>query len=67
MSKGIPIIILSRNYSNGLAVARSLGSEGYAIYFIASSFREGANEIAAKSKYIKEFSEVVSKKVSDER
>ena len=66
MSKGIPIIILSRNYSNGLAVARSLGSEGYAIYFIASSFREGANEIAAKSKYIKEFGEVVSKKVSDE-
>ena len=66
MNSNTPIIILSRNYSNGLAVARSLGAEGFKIYFIASSFREGANDIAAKSKYINKFSEIVSSKVGDE-
>ena len=66
MNRNTPIIVLSRNYSNGLAVARSLGSAGFTVNFIASSFKEGANDIAAKSKYVNEFSEVVSSKVSDD-
>lgn len=59
------VLILSRNYSNGLAVARMLGSVGFTIDMIASSHTEGASDIAACSKYIRNFSEVVSKKVGD--
>lgn len=57
------ILILSRNYSNGLAVARMLGSVGFAVDMIASSYKPGASDVAACSKYIRSFSEVVSKKV----
>ena len=53
-------IVVSRVYSNGLAVARSLGAAGYTVYYIASSNREGANDIVRKSKYVRRFREVVS-------
>lgn len=66
MDKNVPIIVLSRNYSNGLAVARSLGSAGYTVHYIASSHVEGANDIAGMSKYVSSFSEVVSDKVKDD-
>ena len=59
------ILILSRNYSNGLAVARMLGSVGYTVDMIASSHKEGASDVAACSKYIRNFSEVVSRKVGN--
>lgn len=66
MEKSVPIIVLARNYSNGLAVARSLGSAGYTVHYIASSHVEGANDIAAMSKYVSSFSEVVASKVKEE-
>ena len=58
-------IVVSRVYSNGLAVARSLGAAGYTVYYIASSNREGANDIVRKSKYVRRFREVVSPKDSN--
>lgn len=60
------ILVLSRNYSNGLSVARSLGSVGFSVDMIASSHKEGASDIAACSKYIRKFSEVVAKKIGNE-
>lgn len=60
------ILVLSRNYSNGLSVARSLGSVGFVVDMIASSHKEGASDIAACSKYIRNYSEVVSKKMGNE-
>ena len=56
------VIVISRVYSNGLAVARSLGAAGYDVKYIASSNREGTNGIIRRSKYISEFREVVSAK-----
>jgi len=66
VDKKVPVIVLSRNYSNGLAVARSLGSAGYPVHYIASSHVEGANDIAGMSKYVSSFSEVVAEKVKDD-
>ena len=60
------VLLLSRNYSNGLAVARMLGSVGFTIDMIASSHIQGASDVAACSKYIRNFSEVVSKKVGED-
>lgn len=59
------IVVLSRVYSTGLSVIRSLGAEGYTIDLVASAYKEGASKIAAKSKYIRNSVEVVSKKVKD--
>ncbi len=59
----ILIIILSRSYSTGLSVARSLGKAGYTVDMIATSYKAGASEVASRSKYIRNYSEVVSKKV----
>lgn len=65
--KGIDnlVVVLSRNYSTGLAVIRSLGSVGYTVDLVASAFKEGASEMAACSKYVRNSVEVVSKKVKD--
>lgn len=59
------ILVLTRNFSNGLSVARSLGRAGYTVDMIASSHREGANDVASYSKYVREFVEVVSRKVGE--
>lgn len=56
------VIVVSRVYSNGLAVARSLGTAGYTVYYIASANREGASDIVRKSKYVKKFREVITPK-----
>lgn len=59
------IIVLSRSYSTGLSVIRSLGSAGYTVDLIASVHKPGAFKVAAASKFIRNFAEVVSKKVKD--
>lgn len=59
------IVVLSRNYSTGLAVIRSLGSAGYPVDLVASAYRAGNSTLAACSKYVCHSVESVSKKVSD--
>ncbi len=59
------VVVLSRNYSTGIAVIRSLGAAGYTVDLVASAFKEGKSEMAAKSKYVRNAVEVVSKKVKD--
>ncbi len=58
-------VVLSRNYSTGLSVIRSLGAAGYTVDLVASAHKEGTSEIAASSKYVRNHVEVVSKKVKD--
>lgn len=63
MNTGIKVIVLSRNFSTGLSVIRSLGESGYAVDLIASSNREGKSKLAAASKYVDNYVEIVSDKV----
>ena len=58
------VVVLSRNYSTGLSVIRSLGAAGYTVDLVASAHRAGVSEIASKSKYVRNYVEVVSKKVA---
>lgn len=57
------VVVLSRNYATGLSVIRSLGSEGYTVDLVASAYKPGRSEIACSSKYVRNYVEVVSKKV----
>ncbi len=57
------VVVLSRNYSTGLSVIRSLGAAGYTVDLVASAYKAGGSKIAAKSKYVRRAVEVVSKKV----
>lgn len=57
------VVVLSRNYATGLSVIRSLGAAGYTVDLVASAFKAGKSEISAKSKYVRNSVEVVSKKV----
>ena len=57
------VVVLSRNYSTGLAVIRSLGAAGYTVDLVASARREGQSILASSSKYVRTSVEVVSKKV----
>ena len=59
------VVVLSRVYSTGLSVIRSLGAAGYTVDLVASAPREGRSAIAACSKYVRNAVEVVSKKVKD--
>ena len=59
------VVVLSRNYSTGLSVIRSLGAAGYTVDLVASAFRAGRSVIASSSKYVRNSVEVVSKKVKD--
>ena len=64
------VVVLSRNYSTGLSVIRSLGSAGYTVDLVASARRAGQSILASSSKYVRNSVEVVSKKVKsggDER
>ena len=58
-------VVLSRNYSTGLSVIRSLGAAGYTVDLVASAHKEGTSHIAASSKFVRNHVEVVSKKVKD--
>ena len=62
---GQRVVVLSRNYSTGLSVIRSLGSAGFTVDLVASAFKENNSEMAAASKYVHDAVEVVSKKVKD--
>lgn len=59
------VVVLSRNYSTGISVIRSLGAAGYTVDLVASAYREGRSAIAASSKYVRNSVEVVSKKVKN--
>ena len=57
------VVVLSRNYSTGLSVIRSLGSVGYTVDLIASANKEGRSNWIASSKYVNRFVEIISEKV----
>lgn len=57
------IIVLSRNYSTGLGVIRSLGAAGYPVDLIASVKKRGSSIIASSSKYVQSSTEVLTTKI----
>lgn len=57
------IIVLSRNYSTGLGVIRSLGAAGYTVDLIASVKKKGSSIIASSSKYVRNVVEVFSAEI----
>ena len=59
------VIVLSRNYSTGLSVIRSLGAAGYTVDLVASAYKAGTSRIASSSKYVRKSVEVVSQKVKE--
>ncbi len=59
------VIVLTRSYSTGLSVIRSVGSAGYTVDLIASAYKKGKMGVAASSKYVRNFAEVVSAKVKE--
>ena len=61
------VVVLSRNYSTGLSVIRSLGEAGYTVDLIASAAKEGRSLAISKSRYLRSSVEVVSKKVDGEK
>ena len=46
------VIVLSRNYSTGLGLIRSLGSAGFVVHLVASARRRNSSSIASSSKYV---------------
>ncbi len=60
------VVVLTRNYSTGLSVIRSLGAAGYAVDMVASAYKEGKSAYAASSRYVRHSAEVVSKKVKED-
>lgn len=62
-NSGTLVIVLSRNYSTGLGVIRSLGSAGYTVDLIASTKKSGSSIIPASSKYVRHSVEVLSQKI----
>lgn len=64
MSKLKPfVIVLSRNYSTGLGIIRSLGAAGYRVDLIASTKKKGSSVIISSSKYLNKTTEVLSPKI----
>ena len=59
------VVVLSRNYSTGLSVIRSLGEAGYTVDLIASALKEGRSLAISKSRYLRNTVEVVSQKVDN--
>ncbi|MBR6484009.1 MAG: hypothetical protein IKT14_03225, partial [Clostridiales bacterium] len=45
------VIVLSRNYSTGLGLIRSLGQAGFDVDLVASARRKNSSAIASSSKY----------------
>lgn len=54
------VIVLSRNYSTGLGVIRSIGAAGYPVELIASVKKKGSSVIASSSKYVRKTTEVLA-------
>ncbi len=64
MSKSKPlVVVLSRNYSTGLGVIRSLGAAGYTVDLIASVKKKGSSVIISSSKYVRNTVEVYDKQI----
>ena len=59
------VVVLSRSYSTGLCVVRSLGAAGYTIDVVASATNEGSSDYLGKSKYVRNHVEVLTKKVKE--
>lgn len=59
------VVVLSRNYSTGLSVVRSLGAAGFTVDLVASSYKKGNAAIVASSKYIRNWVEVVTKNIKE--
>lgn len=57
------VVVLSRNYSTGLGVIRSLGEAGYPVDLVASVKKRGSSVIASCSKYVEHSYEVLSEKI----
>lgn len=57
------IIVLSRNYSTGLGVIRSLGIAGYDVDVIAAVKQKGSSTILSRSKYAGQVTEVLVKDI----
>lgn len=57
------VVVLSRNYSTGLGVIRSLGEAGYTVDLIASVKKPGTSVIASSSKYVRNSVEILSRKI----
>lgn len=57
------VIVLSRNYSTGLGVIRSLGAAGYTVDLIASTKKKGSSVIASSSKYVRNSVEVMTRNI----
>ncbi len=57
------VVVLSRNFSTGLSVIRSLGAAGYVVDLVASAFKPGNSVIAACSKYVRRSVEIVTKDI----
>lgn len=55
-----PVVVLSRNYSTGLGVIRSLGMAGYTVDMVASTKKKGSSIIVSCSKYVRNSVEVVT-------
>lgn len=64
-NSGQLVVVLSRSFSTGLCVVRSLGDKGYTIDVVASANNEGDSEYLAKSKYVRNHMEVLTKKVKE--
>ena len=63
--KDTTVVVLSRNYSTGISVIRSLGEKGYTVDLIASAREEGKSKMAGASRYLRNYSEFVTAKVKD--
>lgn len=61
------VIVLSRNYSTGLGVIRSLGAAGYDVDLIASTKKKGSSVIASSSKYVRNSVEVVTSRIQGDK
>lgn len=57
------VVVLSRNYSTGLGVIRSLGASGYTVDLIASVKKKGSSVIASSSKYVRNTIEVFDRQI----
>jgi len=53
------VLVMARHDSTGLGVIRSLGQAGYQVHLLGSAYRHGALRVAAASRYVSEFREVV--------
>lgn len=61
MNKGKKdVIVLSRNYSTGLGVIRSLGSAGYNVDLVSSTKKKGSSSLITCSRFVRTSVEVQS-------